>query len=363
MKFDIDTISFFVIQAEGEEEQGTKRCKHYQTMDGEDYAESELSSFLGGEFAKIAKRHAERNPKAEQVPTKIGRFVVEPGFELESNPNYNLFARLRIAETQEAYIEHAEALVQAYMDTSAIRGGAVFIVRAKLSQLFDEPFIFVLKCDFEQKIARITDERTLLKKVEMAINAKNMKSIMYPHMPEEGMLEPWELKIHQSSHARYFEDFLKYVEYEKSAPEILNEQVLGFVHQYIEEAYVDNVQAREQETLEMETWAYSEKRELQEKWSHEQVMEASSILIEQQPEIEMKLKLGNMTVRALLADFGDRLHIAKLGDRYVVVMEGEDLVFDKGILPIELLQPEPLELIVDRIKGRAEEEAEERKNG
>ncbi|ULL15799.1 DUF3900 domain-containing protein [Paenibacillus sp. H1-7] len=356
MKFDVEYISFFVIQVDGEDNQGNKRCKHYQTLDGDDYAESELSSFLGSEFTKIAKRNAERNPKAEQVPTKIGRFGAEPGYDLDSNPNYNLFARLRTAETMDLFQEHAEAMVQAYMDTSAIRGGAVFIVRAKYNKLFDEPFIFVLKCDFEQKIARITDERSLLNKVEMAINAKNMKSIMYPHMPEEGMLELWELKIHQSSHARYFEDFLKYVEYEKSMPEMMNEQVLGFVHQYIDQVFEDNEEAKERETQEMELWACSEQRELQQKWTPEQVVEASNILIEQKPDIEMKLKLGNMTVKALLADFGDRLHIAKMGSRYVIVMEGDGLLFDKGISPVELLDPEPLEQIVERIQRKAEEE-------
>ncbi|MCR8631801.1 DUF3900 domain-containing protein [Paenibacillus radicis (ex Xue et al. 2023)] len=356
MKFAVEYISFFVIQVDGEEGQGGKRCKHYQTLDGDDYTESELSSFLGGEFTKTAKRAAERNPKAEQVPTKIGRFAVEPGYELDSNPNYNLFARLRTAETMDLYMEYADSLVQAYMDTSAIRGGAVFIVRAKHEKLFDEPFIFVLKCDFEQKIARITDERSLLNKVEMAINAKNMKSIMYPHMPEEGTLEPWEIKIHQSSHARYFEDFLKYVEYEKSMPEIMNEQVLGFVHQYIEEVYENNAEGREKELEEVELWACSEQRQLQEKWSHEQVMEASSVMIEQKPDIEMKLKVGHMSVKALLADFGDRLHIAKVDDRYVVVIEGEDLMFDKGILPVELLQPEPLQQIVDKIVRKSDED-------
>ncbi|MFH5184517.1 DUF3900 domain-containing protein [Paenibacillus sp. TAB 01] len=358
MKFDVEYISFFVIQVDGEEGQGGKRCKHYQTLDGEDYAESELSTFLGGEFSKIAKRKAERNPKAEQVPTKIGMFVVEPGYDLDSNPNYNMLARLRIAETQDEYTEHAEALVQAYMDTSAIRGGAMFVVRAKHAQLFDEPFLFVLKCDFEQKIARITDERSLLNQVEMAINAKNMKSIMYPHMPEEGMLEVRELKIHQSSHARYFEDFLKYVEYEKSMPEIMNEQVMGFVHQFIEEVYEDNTEEREKETEAMELWACSEQRELQEKWTPVQVMEASSFLIEQKPDIEMKFKLDSISVRALLADFGDRLHIAKLGDKYVVVLEGDGLSFDKGISPVELLHPEPLEEIIDRIRQKAEQELE-----
>ncbi len=40
-------------------------------------------------------------------------------------------------------------------------------------------------------------------------------------MPEEGMVEVGELKIHQASHARYFEDFLKFVEYERSMPEIM----------------------------------------------------------------------------------------------------------------------------------------------
>ncbi|MCS7461072.1 DUF3900 domain-containing protein [Paenibacillus doosanensis] len=358
MKFEVEYISFFVIQTESEDGQGGKHYKHYQTLDGQDYLESELSSFLGSEFTKIAKRHAERNPKAEQVPTKIGRFAVEPGYDLDSNPNYNMFDRLRTAETKEMYIGHADALVQAYMDTSAIRGGAVFIVRAKHAQLFDDPFLFVLKCDFEQKIARITDERSLLNKVEMAINAKNMKSIMYPHMPEEGMVEPWELKIHQSSHARYFEDFLKFVEYEKSMPEMMNEQVLGFVHQYIEQVYEDNPEAKEQEVQAMELWAYSEKRELQEKWTPEQVSEASAILIEQKPDIEMKLKVGNMTVRGLLADFGDQLHIAKVGSRYVVVMEGDFLQFDKGISPVELLDPEPLESIVDRIQRKTDESGE-----
>ncbi|MGQ0516955.1 DUF3900 domain-containing protein, partial [Bacillus sp. D-CC] len=46
---------------------------------------------------------------------------------------------------------------------------------------------------------------------EMATTTKNMKSIQYPYMPEEGMVEVGELKIHQASHARYFEDFMFFV--------------------------------------------------------------------------------------------------------------------------------------------------------
>ncbi|MCZ8521565.1 MULTISPECIES: DUF3900 domain-containing protein [Paenibacillus] len=358
MKFDVDYISFFVIQVDGEE--SGKRSKHYQTMDGEDYAESELSNFLDGEFAKTAKRKAERNPKAEQVPTKIGRFIAEPGYDLDSNPNYNLFARLKTAENIDQFMGHADELVTTYMDTSAIRGGAMFVVRARLNQYFDEPFLFVFKCDFEQKIARITDERSLLNQVEMAISAKNMKSIMYPHMPEPGMVDNWELKIHQSSHANYFEDFLKFVEYEKSMPELVNEQVMDFVQQYVEQVYEHNEEQKQQELEAMDLWAHSEQRELQEKWEPAQVMEAASVLIEQKPDIEMKVKLGNMTVRALLADFGDRLHIARHGDRYVLVLEGDALQFDRGISPVELLAPESLDTVVERLKQKAFEEEHER---
>nr|WP_281172512.1 DUF3900 domain-containing protein [Ectobacillus panaciterrae] len=35
-----------------------------------------------------------------------------------------------------------------------------------------------------------------MRNVEMAITTKNMKSIQYPYMPEEGMIEERELKIH-----------------------------------------------------------------------------------------------------------------------------------------------------------------------
>ncbi len=139
----------------------------------------------------------------------------------------------------------------------------------------------------------------------------------------------------------------------------MNEQVLGFVQQYVEQVYEDNVEAKEREMEEMELWAHSEKRELQEKWEAAQVMEATSIMVEQKPDLDMKIKLGHMSVRALLADYGDRLHIAKLGDRYVVLLEAEALQFDQGISPVELLLPESLESLVHRLRQKVEEEGRE----
>jgi hypothetical protein len=350
MKFTIQFLSFFVIQEEGSETAASKTYKHYQTLDGYDYEDSSIQQFLDGEFARIAKRKVERNPRAEQVPTKIGRFITEPGFALESNPNFNVFARLRSATSKQEFLNVSDELLNAYLQTSAVRGGAFLVANAKLPKYFDEPFVFIMKCDFEPKIARITDEKSLLNQVEMAINAKNMKSIQYPYMPEEGMLEEAELKIHQASHARYFEDFLKYVEYEKSMPEILHSQVLGLVQQHMETEWQEKpAEAREQEERDIELWAASDKRELQEKWTPDQVMEASSYLVEQKPDLEMKFHIDHVLIKALLADYGRKLHIAKHGDRFVIMIEGASLNFDKGVSPVELLKPEDLHEVIERI--------------
>src|SRR5690625_1495015 len=97
-----------------------------------------------------------------------------------------------------------------------------------------------MKCDFEPKVATISDESTLIRHVEMAITTKNMKYIQYPHMTEEGMIEKNEVKIHQASHARYFQDFLKYVEYGESMPEIMKTQVKTMVEEHFQEVYEDN---------------------------------------------------------------------------------------------------------------------------
>lgn len=352
MNFQVDFLSFFVIQVDGKEGQGGKSYKHYATMDDYDYDESDVKKFLDGEFARISKRKVEKNPSTEQAPTKIGRFIVEPEHELSSNPNFNMFARLRAAEDKEDFKNACDDLVRMYLDTSAVRGGALIIVQATLNTHSDDPFIFVLKCDFEPKIARIT-ESSLVSEVEMAISARNMKSIMYPYMLEEGMNDEWELKIHQSSHARYFEDFLKFVTYEQSMPEIVNEHVMGFVQNYVETKWPDaSNEERQQEERDLELWAASEKRDLQGKWEPLQVVEAAQHIVELKPEIEVRFKLDDTAVRGLLSDFGAKLHITKLHDRYALIIEGDAFTFEKGFSPIELLQPESFETVAERLKEK-----------
>ncbi|WP_417900268.1 DUF3900 domain-containing protein [Bacillus haimaensis] len=352
MDFDIQSLAFYVIEIEGTGDNAKKLYKQMATIDEAQYQESPLKSFLDGELMKISKRKVDRHPKSDQVPTKIGRFTVEPGYDLGSNPNYNLFHRIKFAETMEQFSKASEEVAATYTDTTAVRGGVLIIARAKLNKYFDEPFVFVLKCDFEQKVASITDEKTLIHNVQMAITTKNMKSIQYPFMPEEGIVEEGELKIHQSSHSRYFEDFLKYVEYGESMPEIIKTQVMGMVHQELAETYQDESEEKEKAESAMEAWATSPKRELQERWSDEQVIEASSSIIEQTPDIELKFKLDHLSVKGLLVDYGENIHIARINNRVVVLLEGDYLQFEKNVSPVEMLKPSDLKLIVEKLERK-----------
>ncbi|WP_404428139.1 DUF3900 domain-containing protein [Sutcliffiella horikoshii] len=352
MDFDIKSLAFYLIEVEGSGDNAKKQYKPMAVLDETTYEESALKPFLDGELMKITKRKVDRHPKNEQVPTKIGRFIVEPGYDLGSNPNYNQFNRIKQAESIEAFSSAADVIASTYTDTTAVRGGVLIVTRAKLNKYFDEPFVFILKCDFEQKVASITNEQTLIHNVQMAITTKNMKSIQYPYMVEDGMVEDGELKIHQSSHSRYFEDFLKYVEYGESMPEIIKNQVMGMVHQEISETYQEESEEKEKVEQAMEAWATSPKRELQERWSDEQVIEASSSIIEQTPDIELKFKLDHISVKALLADFGENVHIAKINDRYVVLLEGDYLQFEKNVSPVEMLKPSELTMILERLNKK-----------
>jgi Protein of unknown function (DUF3900)/Domain of unknown function (DUF3898) len=352
MDFTIQHLSFYLIQVDGKGEEADKHFKHFQTLTQSQYEESSLKTFLDGELTKIVKRKVDRHAKSDSAPTKIGRFIVEPGHELTSNPNYNLFHKTRYAENKEVFREACDQIVQMYIETSAIRGGALLVASAKLTKFFDDPFLFIMKCDFEPKVARITDESTLIHNVEMAITTKNMKSIQYPYMPEEGMVDSAELKIHQASHARYFEDFLKWVEYEKSMPEIVKSQVYGMVKEHIEESYVEESDERVEFEQAMEEWAISPKRELQERFSTEQVVEAASQIIEQSPEVELKVKLDHVSVKALLSDFGDSIHLAKVNGKYILMIESESVLFEKGFSPLEFLKPDDLHDVIQRIETK-----------
>src|SRR5690625_6532221 len=158
MDFQIQFLSFYVINIEDHDEQAAKKYKHFQTLDETEYEQSALKDFLDGELAKITKRKVDRHPKSDAAPTRIGRFIVEPGHELDSNPNYNIFHHAILATNKEEFSAVSEAFVEAYLDTSAIRGGAFLVETAKSRIYFDDSFVFCMKCDIDTKVANIFDE-------------------------------------------------------------------------------------------------------------------------------------------------------------------------------------------------------------
>lgn len=56
-----------------------------------------------------------------------------------------------------------------------------------------------------------------------------------------------------------------------------------------------------------------------------------------------------MEVKALLSDFSENLHIAKVNGKYVILIEGEAFSFDKSASPVEFLQPDSLENVMKRV--------------
>ncbi|PGW27117.1 hypothetical protein COD88_14785 [Bacillus cereus] len=58
-------------------------------------------------------------------------------------------------------------------------------------------------------------------------------------------------------------------------------------------------------------------------------------------------------MKALLADFGDLIHIAKVNDKYVLMIEADSLTFEKGFSLIEFLKPDELGKLVERIARKS----------
>jgi hypothetical protein len=54
----------------------------------------------------------------------------------------------------------------------------------------------------------------------------------------------------------------------------------------------------------------------------------------------------------LLADFGEQIHIAKVNERYVLMIEADTLLFEKGFSPIEFLKPDEFEKVIERIANK-----------
>ena len=103
----------------------------------------------------------------------------------------------------------------------------------------------------------------------------------------------------------------------------------------------------------MEVWEASEKREIQEPLEPHQVVESAAQIVEQTPEAELSMKVGSTSVKDLLADFGDTIHWGKINGKYVLLLEADSIVFEKGVSPIEFHKPDDLMEIVERISRKS----------
>jgi hypothetical protein len=135
-------------------------------------------------------------------------------------------------------------------------------------------------------------------------------------------------------------------------PENVKSQVLEMVKGHMVETFQPESEERAKLETAMEVWASSEKRELQESFNTEQVIEAAAQIIEHTPELELKMKLDHVFIRGLLSDFGDTVHLAKVNEKYVLMVEADSVVFEKGFSPIEFLRPDDLEQVIERIRRK-----------
>lgn len=71
--------------------------------------------------------------------------------------------------------------------------------------------------------------------------------------------------------------------------------------------------------------------------------------MEHTPEAELSMKVGSTSVKDLLADFGDTIHLGKINGKYVLLLKADSIVFEKGVSPIEFHKPDVLMEIVERI--------------
>src|SRR5690606_2334602 len=115
----------------------------------------------------------------------------------------------------------------------------------------------------------------------------------------------------------------------------------------------------ERERKQFELWSASEKRELQQLWAHERVVEAAARLTAFQPELELKLKLDGIAVRGQMADYGKSIHLAQMDGRFVVLIEGDHFTFDRSVSPVELLQPDDIAVVLERMRMQREQQEAE----
>lgn len=122
-------------------------------------------------------------------------------------------------------------------------------------------------------------------------------------------------------------------------------QVIHMVQEHVTELFEDESEKLMQFEKEMEIWKASEKREIQECLSTHQVVEAAAQIVEHTP---LRMKVGSTSVKGYLVNFGDTIHLGKINGKYVLLLETDSIVFEKGVSPIEFHKPDDLHEIIEK---------------
>jgi hypothetical protein len=136
-------------------------------------------------------------------------------------------------------------------------------------------------------------------------------------------------------------------------PKKMKTQVMTMVQEHVYETYVGNRKESQQFEQEIEIWEASPKREIQERLTTEQVVEATAMIVEHTPEAELKMKLVDTHIKGMLADFGESLHLGKINGRYELLIEEDILSSEKGVSPIEFHKTDELGEIIEKITKRS----------
>ncbi|WP_286182181.1 DUF3898 domain-containing protein [Peribacillus sp. JNUCC41] len=154
----------------------------------------------------------------------------------------------------------------------------------------------------------------------------------------------------KASHARYFENFLKFVEYGESMPEIMKNQVIHMVmsmYPHNSKKTVTNCTNSKKRPKRVKS--VKSRSVLKPIWSSK----PQPRLSRDTPEAELRMKLGSTSIKGLLADFGDSIHLGKINGKYVLMIESNTIEFDKGVSPIEFHGPDELQVLIEKIKNKS----------
>ncbi|WP_144491870.1 DUF3898 domain-containing protein, partial [Bacillus sp. WP8] len=75
--------------------------------------------------------------------------------------------------------------------------------------------------------------------------------------------------------------------------------------------------------------------EIRERLDREQVREGGSDIVEESGDMRMKMGVGEREMKGVVGEFGEWMDIGKVKNGYVVVVEGDEMVFEKGRRGVE----------------------------